>query len=91
MKHNWELGPDYDIDGFRKEGGKIKLYGKGGGGSPAPAPTTQTVSQTNIPPELMPYATANLAQASEYASLAFYRGGDGYGWCRWYWQFKRWR
>ena len=69
MKHNWELGPDYDIDGFRKEGGKIKLYGKGGGSSPAPAPTTQTVSQTNIPPELMPYATANLGQAAALTDI----------------------
>ena len=41
----------------------------GGGGGSAPAPTSQTVSNTNIPPELMPYATANLASASALTDI----------------------
>ena len=66
MKHNWELGPGYDFDAFRSEGGKMRLYGKG---SPASAPSSQTVSQTNIPPELMPYATKVLGKAEALTDI----------------------
>jgi hypothetical protein len=60
--------PVGDLDAFKPEGGRIKYF-FGGGGSPPPAPTSQTVSNTNIPPELMPYATANLASASALTDI----------------------
>lgn len=41
----------------------------GGGGSAPPAPTSQSTSQTNIPPELMPYATATLGKASALTDI----------------------
>lgn len=44
-------------------------FGGGGGGSPAPAPSSQTVSQTNIPPELMPYATETLGKAKALTDI----------------------
>ena len=60
--------PVGDLSAFKPEGGRIKYF-MGGGGSPAPAPTSQTVSQTNIPPELMPYATETLGKASALTDI----------------------
>jgi hypothetical protein len=60
--------PVGDLDAFKPEGGRIKYF-FGGGGSPPPAPTSQTVSNTNIPPELMPYATETLGKASALTDI----------------------
>jgi hypothetical protein len=59
--------PVGDLSAFKREGGKVKYYF--GGGSPAPAPTSQTVSQTNIPPELMPFATETLGRAAALTDI----------------------
>ena len=40
-----------------------------GGSSHSPAPTSQTISQTNIPPELMPYATETLGKAKALTDI----------------------
>jgi len=50
-------------------GSFFRLSFGGGGSSPAPAPSSQTVSQTNIPPELMPYATETLGKASALTDI----------------------
>ena len=60
--------PVGDLSAFKPEGGRIKYF-FGGGGSPPPAPTSQTVSNTNIPPELMPYATETLGKASALTDI----------------------
>lgn len=51
--------PDLPIDAFKKEGGKIKLYG--GGGPSQPTSTTQTT--TTIPEYAKPYVERMLGKA----------------------------
>ena len=61
--------PVGNLSAFKREGGKVKYFMGGGGSSPAPAPSSQTVSQTNIPPELMPYATKVLGYADDLTDI----------------------
>lgn len=52
--------PDLPADAFKKEGGKIKLYG---GGSPPPQPTSTTNVTTTIPEYAKPYVERMLGKA----------------------------
>ena len=73
MKAHWslEMLPE---EAFKKEGGSLKLYKKGGGGSPAP--TNQTVTQTNLPEYARPYFEnlLNRTQAQSYQGYQPYGG-----------------
>lgn len=65
--------PDLPEDAFKKEGGKIKLYG-GGGSAPAPSNTTQTT--TTIPEYARPYMERTLGKA-EALTKAPYQAYEG--------------
>lgn len=66
--------PDLPANAFKKEGGKIKLYG-GGGGQPAP-PRETVQTQTTIPEYARPYVERMLgkAEAATNAPYQAYRG-----------------
>jgi hypothetical protein len=53
---------------FRGDFFRLNLDSGGGNSQPA-QPSSQTVSQTNIPPELMPYATENLGRAAALTDI----------------------
>ena len=65
MKAHWslEMLPE---EAFKKEGGSLKLYKKGGGGTPAP--TNTTVTNSNLPEYAKPYFEnlLNRTQAQSY-------------------------
>jgi hypothetical protein len=75
MKAHWslEMLPE---EAFKKEGGSLKLYKKGGGGSSAPAPTNTSVTQTNLPEYARPYFEnlLNRTQAQSYQGYTPYGG-----------------
>ena len=64
--------PDLPPDAFKKEGGKIKLYG--GGGSPPPSNTTNVT--TTIPEYARPYMERTLGKA-EALTKAPYQAYEG--------------
>lgn len=69
MKYHWDLVDTYDPDAFKREGRRLRLFGKGGGGQAAPAPTTQTVQQNTIAPEAAPYYSTLLGQAAAVTDI----------------------
>jgi len=65
--------PDLPADAFKKEGGKIKLYG---GGSPPPQPTNTTQTTTTIPQYAKPYVERMLGK-TEALTKAPYQAYGG--------------
>jgi hypothetical protein len=63
-----------DLGAFKKEGGKIKLYGDGGGASSQP--TNQTVTQLSYPAEYKPIVNEATQRAVAEASTPYtaYKG-----------------
>jgi hypothetical protein len=60
--------PDLPADAFKKEGGKIKLYG---GGSPPPQPTNTTQTTTTIPQYARPYVERMLGKTEALTNAPY--------------------
>ena len=70
--HNLDFDGLLPVDAFKKEGGRMSLYG-GSSPAPAPAPSPTSMSQSTVsyPPEVLPYVMNTMQKAETLSSMPY--------------------